>query len=142
MMDEVEAVIGEVAAKHDVLLGRDDPALVIPTLVQAGVLRAVKDLRVQLGNDEKERKAALQKFVSEIHAQSLKAFEAEAAAIALKVQETVRLDIAKAGVTAAALVANVNHAHSKPMWVRWIGVGLVAAIVLLGIGIVFGRWLK
>jgi hypothetical protein len=119
-MDEVDEVVGQVAAKHDVLLGRDDPALVIPTLVQIGIQRAMAELRTDEPKGE---------------------HLSDSSAIAETVRKLVADDIAKAGIAAATLVANVEHAHARPQRVYWTSVGLALAILLLLIGILIGRFL-
>lgn len=119
-MDEVDEVVGQVAAQHNVLLGRDDPALVIPTLVQIGIQRAMAELRT---DDTKGEPIV------------------DSSAVADAVRKLVAEDIAKAGIAAATLVANVEHAHARPQRVYWTTVGLALGILLLLIGIVIGRFL-
>ena len=59
-----------------------------------------------------------------------------------KIKAELTLDLDRASASAATLVANVNHANTRPVRVYWMTMGLIAAVVLLGIGFGFGRFLR
>lgn len=129
---------GDVLAEVAAILSGDDEAAVVPTLVELGVRRAVKDLT----NDQETRKTELRAFATEMRAELVKSLEAESTAIARKIREGIQMDLDKAGASAATLVANVNLAHSRPARVRWVVIGMLMAAVLVAAGIAIGRYLK
>jgi hypothetical protein len=50
-------------------------------------------------------------------------------------------DIEEAGMKAAYLVYKVDQAHKRPAMIRWIGVGLLSAMVLVLFAFSAGIWL-
>lgn len=137
MDHDLDAVIGEVAAKHNILVDRDDPVVMIPTLIRIGIERAVRDLT----SDEQARKDAMRAFIADVQAQSLKSIEAEGTAIAARIREAVQLDLDRAGASAATLVSNLNQAHSRKGQIRSMTLGMLVAGLFLGAGVCIGKFL-
>lgn len=135
-MDDLDHVIGTVAAQHGILLDKNDPAAIIPTLVKLGIERGVR----QVAEDDRARREELRALVQELRAESMKMVERQAAAIAEKVRQEVQLDLDRAGASAATLVANINHAHSRPVRVYWMTIGLIVATALLAVGAAVGKF--
>lgn len=137
MDHDLDAVIGEVAAKHNILVDRDDPVVMIPTLIKIGIERAVRDLT----SDEQARKDAMRAFILDVQTQSLKSIEAEGTAIAARIREAVQLDLDRAGASAATLVSNLNQAHSRKGQIRSMTLGMLVAGLFLGAGVCIGKYL-
>lgn len=137
MDHDLDAVIGEIAAKHNILVDRDDPVVMIPTLIRIGIERAVRDLT----SDEQARKDAMRAFIADVQAQSLKSIEAEGTAIAARIREAVQLDLDRAGASAATLVSNLNQAHSRKGQIRSMTLGMLVAGLFLGAGVCIGKFL-
>jgi len=137
MDDDLDAVIGEIAAKHNILVDRDDPVVMIPTLIKIGIERAVRDLT----SDEQARKDAMRAFILDVQMQSLKSIEAEGTAIAARIREAVQLDLDRAGASAATLVSNLNQAHSRKGQIRSMTFGMLVAGLFLGAGVCIGKYL-
>lgn len=137
MDHDLDAVIGEVAAKHNILVDRDDPVVMIPTLIKIGIERAVRDLT----SDEQARKDAMRAFILDVQMQSLKSIEAEGTAIAARIREAVQLDLDRAGASAATLVSNLNQAHSRKGQIRSMTFGMLVAGLFLGAGVCIGKYL-
>jgi len=137
MDDDLDAVIGAVAAKHNILVDRDDPVVMIPTLIKMGIERAVRDLT----NDEQARKDAMRAFILDVQMQSLKSIEAEGTAIAARIREAVQLDLDRAGASAATLVSNLNQAHSRKGQIRSMTFGMLVAGLFFGAGVCIGKYL-
>ena len=137
MDHDLDAVIGEIAAKHNILVDRDDPVVMIPTLIKIGIERAVRDLT----SDEQARKDAMRAFILDVQMQSLKSIEAEGTAIAARIREAVQLDLDRAGASAATLVSNLNQAHSRKGQIRSMTFGMLVAGLFLGAGVCIGKYL-
>lgn len=136
--DDLDELIGTVAAEHGILLDRNDPAAIIPTLVKLGIERGVH----QLTGDQNARREELRDFMQQAKGEAIRALEKELNGLVDKIKGELRLDLDRASASAATLVANVNHANTRPMRVYWMTMGLIAAVVLLGIGFALGRLLR
>jgi len=132
-----EEMIGLVAARHGIALDREDPAAIIPTLVQLGIERALH----QVGSDHAARREEIRNAMAETQAAAVAAMEKELAAIVAGFREQMRRDFDGASASAATLVANIGHAQSRSLRLYWLTLGLTAAIVLIGIGFAAGLYL-
>jgi hypothetical protein len=89
------------------------------------------------------------KLIAEFNASMTKA-ETRAASMlaqmvkesAEKMREDLQGDIHIAGLKAREYVHMVNEAHRRPAMIRWIAVGLAAGVVLLGVGVGLGMFLR
>lgn len=136
--DELDEMVGIVAAEHGIVLDRNDPSAIIPTLVRLGIKRGVEELT----DDQDARRAELVAFMETTRAATVKALEAELGGVVQRIREQLNLDLERAGASAATLVARVNHANTRPMRIYWMTMGLIAAAVLLGIGFAFGKYVR
>ena len=136
--DDLDELIGAVAAEHGILIDRNDPAAIIPTLVKLGIERGVH----QLTDDQNARREELRVFMQQAKGEAIRALEKELNGLVDKIKGELKLDLDRASASAATLVANVNHANTRPMRVYWMTMGLIAAAVLLGIGFALGRFLR
>ena len=130
-------VIGRIAAECKVLLGEKDEALVIPKLVEIGIEEAVKALT----GDREAHKKEMRDFAAELRAEFVTTLHAESTAIVCKIREAIDVDLQKATASATALVQDVNEAHSRPVRIRWVAVGMGVALVLIALGFALGKYL-
>ena len=136
--DQLDEMIGAVAAEHGIVLDRTDPAAIIPTLVRLGIKRGVEELT----DDREARRAELVAFLETARQSTVAALQKDLDAVVERIKGEIRLDLERASASAATLVANVNHANTRPMRLYWLTMGLLAACVLLGIGFGFGKYLR
>jgi hypothetical protein len=55
-----------------------------------------------------------------------------------KMREGLQSDIQQAGMRASEYVYRVNEAHCRPAIIRWVSVGLVAAVAIFASGVWLG----
>jgi uncharacterized membrane protein YgdD (TMEM256/DUF423 family) len=130
-------LIAEIAARHNVFLKPDDPAIALVTmnrLILDDVMKAVHgQIRVTIA----EFQASMQK--AERRAGSMLAQEVRESAA--QMQRGLQNDIHTAGLKAREIVHLVNEAHRRPALIRWSAVGLVAGALLFGGGLWLGTLL-
>ena len=130
---DVRRVIAEVARKQGVLLEAGDP-LFVALEAHAIVLQEVA-ARLLVEIEE-----ASQHLKTVVPGQVDAAMKASLETAARAVREGIDADIEGASLKARAIVDSVYRAQSRgAMWI-WITVGLLAAVVLLGGGMLVGRY--
>ena len=138
--DRLDEMVRLVAAEHGIVLDRTDPSAIIPTLVKFGIEQGVR----QAVEDQESRRAELRRFLHQAQREAASALESELVGIVERIRAELKLDLDRAGASAATLVANVHHANTRPVRVYWMTVGLLAAGVLLatgfGLGVAFERY--
>lgn len=134
---EVQRLIAEVAARHNVFLKPDDPAIVLVTmnrLILDGAMESVHDgIRETIAGFN----ASYQK--AEKRAGSLLAQEVKEATTQMR--QGLQNDIHIAGLKAREYVHLVNEAHRRPTRMRWAAAGVVGSAVLFGCGVWLGTLL-
>ena len=132
---DVKLLIGEVASRHGILLREDDPAFAIVTLNQLvleaianDLVQKVKDLVGEFNNAaERVQTRAGTAIADEVHA----AIESARSAL--------QRDLESGAVKARELVMEVHQTHTRRAALRWITVGLLAAVALLACGVFLGK---
>ena len=132
-----QRLIAEVAARHNVFLKPDDPAIALVTMNQLILDDAMDNIHVQI-----------RATIAEFHASMEKAEKRAGSMLAQGVQESaaqmqrgLQNDIHIAGLKAREIVHLVNEAHRRPALIRWSAVGLVAGALLFGGGLWLGTLL-
>lgn len=130
---DIKDVIAKVARNRGVLLEEGDP-LFVALEAHAIVLQALADqLLGEIGD-------ASQHLKTLVPGQVDAAMKASLETAARAVREGIDADIEGAGLKARAIVDSVYRAQSRgAMWI-WITVGLLAAVVLFGGGMLVGRY--
>jgi hypothetical protein len=134
---DIQRLIAEVAAQHNVFLKPDDPAIALVTMNRLILDHAMETIHEQIRATIAEFHASMQKAekrAGSILAQGVK----ESAA---QMQRGLQNDIHIAGLKAREIVHLVNEAHRRPALIRWSAVGLVAGAMLFGGGIWLGTLL-
>ena len=133
---DVKQVIGEVAAKHGVLVEENDPLMVALT-ANGLVLEALA----------KELLAELQRVSSRLECvgvnlpeEARSALKVAAEHAVTTVRQGLELDIEGAGLKARAIVDAVYRAQSRVAMWMWISIGLLAGTTLFGVGVVLGHF--
>ena len=130
---DVRRVIAEVARKQGVLLEEGDP-LFVALEAHAIVLQEVAArLLVEIEEASEHLKTVVPGQVDA-------AMKASLETAARAVREGIDADIEGASLKARAIVDSVYRAQSRGMMWTWITVGLLAAVVLFGGGILVGRY--
>ena len=130
---DVRRVIAEVARKQGVLLEEGDP-LFVALEAHAVVLQEVA-ARLLVEIEE-----ARQHLKSVVPGQVDAAMKASLETAARAVREGIDADIEGASLKARAIVDSVYRAQSRGVMWTWITVGLLAAVVLFGGGMLVGRY--
>jgi hypothetical protein len=131
---DIQRLIGEVAARHRLLLKPDEPAIALVTMNQL-------ILDSSLAAVHKEIRATIAEFHASMHKAEKRAGSMLAQGVkesAAQMREGLQTDIEMAGLKAREYVHLVNEAHRRPAMIRWSAVGLLAATLIFGGGIWLG----
>jgi hypothetical protein len=131
-------LIAEVAARHNVFLKPDDPAIALVTMNRLILDDAMETVHGQIRVTIAEFQASMQK--AERRAGSMLAQEVKESAA--QMQRGLQNDIHTAGLKAREIVHLVNEAHRRPALIRWSAVGLVSGALLFGGGLWLGTLLR
>ncbi len=134
---EIQRLIAEVAARHNVFLKPDDPAIALVTMNQLILDRAMETVHEQIRATIAEFHASMQK--AEKRAGSMLAQGVKESTV--QMQRGLHNDIQNASLKAREIVHLVNEAHRRPALIRWSAVGLIAGALLFGGGVWLGTLL-
>ena len=127
-------LVGEIASACGIRLDEADPAFVIVRLSQLALEEATQELVNRVSANLREFETAVEKVQERAARYVAAEFNEGAAALRRELQD----DIVLAGVRAAQLVERVHRTHTRATLVRWICLGLLAAIGLLATGASIG----
>jgi hypothetical protein len=131
---DVKKIVGDVAAKHGVLVGENDPLMV--ALSANGVL--LEALAQELLSEVRSVSADLHDVSINLPDEASAALEQAAEYAATSVRRGLELDIEGAGLKARAIVDAAHRAQSRVAMWMWIAVGLVFGTALFCAGVVVG----
>jgi hypothetical protein len=134
---EIQRLIAEVAARHNVFLKPDDPAIALVTMNPLILDRAMETVHEQIRATIAEFHASMQK--AEKRAGSMLAQRVKESAA--EMQRGLQNDIHNAGLKAREIPHLLNEAHRRPALIRWSAVGLIAGALLFGGGVWLGTLL-
>jgi hypothetical protein len=135
---DVQRLIAEVAALHNILLKPDDAAFVLVTinrLILEGIVAELLEKVSAIITDFEQAAGQVQTKAGASIAREVK--EATAA-----IRGELAKDVAAAGKQAHELVVAVHRAHSGPAVEKWVAVGAACALLLFFLGVLTGRLLK
>lgn len=134
---KVQGLIAEVAARHNLLLRPDDPAIALVTMnhliLEAAIETAHEQVRVTIAEFQASIEKA-EKRAGNILAQTVKES-------VVQMQQGLQNDIHTAGLKAREIVHQVHEAHRLPSLIRWSAVALTAGALLFGGGLWLGTLL-
>jgi len=134
---DIQRLIAEVAARHNVFLKPDDPAIALVTMNQLILDDAMETIHGQIRATIAEFHASMQKAEGRAGSMLAQGVKESAA----QMQRGLHNDIHAAGLKAREIVHLVNEAHRRPALIRWSAVGLVAGALLFGGGFWLGTLL-
>ena len=132
---DVKRIVGEVAARHGVLVEENDPLMV--ALSANGVL--LEALAQELLDDLRTVAARLEDVTLELPDETSAALKQAAEYAASSVRRGLEQDIEGAGLKARAIVDAVHRSQSRAAMWMWVTAGLFAGMVLFAAGVVAGR---
>jgi len=127
-------LVGEVASRYGIRLDETDPAFVVVQLTQIALEESSQELIERLAVERREFEAAAQRAQNRAGRYVAQEFKEGAAGLRRELEG----DIAAAGLKAAELVEKVHRAHTRPMLVRWLCVGILSGLGLFGLGVWVG----
>jgi len=131
---DVQRLIAEVVARHNLFLKPDDPAIALVTMNQLILDATIEAVNEQIRVTIAEFQASIQK--AEKRAGTMLAQSVKESAV--QVRQGLQGDIHVAGLKAREIVHLVNEAHRRPALIRWSALGLVAGVLLFGGGFWLG----
>jgi len=134
---DVQRLIAEVVARHNLFLKPDDPAIALVTMNQLILDAAIEAVNEQIRVTIAEFQASMQK--AEKRAGSMLAQTVKESTV--QMQQGLQSDIHVAGLKAREIVHLVNEAHRRPALLRWSALGLVTGALLFGGGVWLGMLL-
>ena len=134
---DIQRLIAEVAARHNLFLKADDPAIALVTMNQLILDAVIESVHQQVRVTIAEFHASMQK--AEKRAGSMLAQTVKESAV--QMQQGLQSDIHTAGLKAREIVHLINEAHRRPALIRWSAIGLVAGVLLFGGGVWLGTLL-
>ena len=135
---EIQRLIAEVAARHNVFFKPDDPAIALVTMNRLILERTTETLHEQIRATIAEFHASMEK--AETRAGNILAQRVKESAV--QMQRGLQNDIHIAGLKAREFVHLVNEAHRRPALLRWSAVGLIAGAFLFAGGVWLGTVLR
>ena len=132
---DVKRIVGEVAARHGVLVEENDPLMV--ALSANGVL--LEELARELLDELRTVSARLENVTMELPDEMNAALKQAAEYAASSVRRGLEQDIEGAGLKARAIVDAVHRSQSRAAMWMWVTAGLFAGMVLFAAGVVAGR---
>ena len=134
MIDQ-KRLIGEVAAKNGIRLEPDDPAFALVTLNEIVLQDTVAALTHEIRSSLHSFAESLAK--TENRAGKVLAHDVKVAAAELR--RELNSDIENASMKAHELVNKVSAVNSRPVMVKWLATGSLAALLLFLCGVIVGR---
>jgi len=132
---DVKKIVGEVAARHGVLVEEGDP-LMVALSANAVLLDA---LAQEMLDELRSVSAHLENVSVNLPGDASAALKEAAEYAASSVRRGLELDIEGAGLKARAIVDAVYRAQSRVAMWMWITVGLMVGTLLFGAGKIVGR---
>jgi hypothetical protein len=135
---DLQRLVAEVAARHDLFFKADDPAFALVTMNQLIFDEAMERVHSGIRETIAGFNASYQK--AEKRAGSVLAQEVRQSAEQMR--QGLQNDIHIAGLRAREYVHLVNEAHRRPALIRWSACGLMAGALLFGGGGWLGTLLR
>jgi hypothetical protein len=134
---DIQRLIAEVAARHNVFLRPDDPGIALVTMNRLVLEDAMERIHAQIRATIAEFHASMQRAESRAGSMLAQGVKESGA----QMRQGLQNDIHIAGLKAREIVHLVNEAHRRPALIRWSAVGLVAGALLFGGGVWLGTFL-
>ena len=136
-MPDTKRLISEVAAENGIRVEPGDPLFALVTMN-----RTVLEESAQRYYEHNQKLIA--EFKDSMKKAETRAGDTLAERVkeaAEKIREGLQFDIQVAGMRASEYVHQVNEAHRRPAIIRWVSVGLLAAVVIFAEGVWLGPYM-
>lgn len=134
---DIADLIGEVAKRHGIALGKDDPAFAIVTLNRLVLQSFLDEVVHRIGIAV----ADFEEAATRVQTAAGRKIGTDVRDAAAAVREEFQKDMCDAGFQARELVASVDAAHSRPTMLRYVAMGLGSGVILFSVGVLVGRYL-
>lgn len=131
---DVQQLIAEVAARHDVLIKANEPGIALVTMNRLVLEHSLETVHRHIRATIGEFDASVQK--AEMRAARTLAQEVKQSALQLR--QGLQNDIQIAGSKSLEFVHAANEANCRPARIRWCAAGLIAGAALFGSGVWIG----
>lgn len=138
MKIDVQKLIGEAAARNRCRIEGGDPIFAVATINRLLMDEVAEGLLVRI----REVIAAFEVSARAVDAHSGKLLAEEVRKAASAWKEEIAKDVNTAHARSCEMIDRINAAHSRPAMVRWGTLGLFAAMLLFGCGILFGMFVR
>jgi hypothetical protein len=135
---DLQRLVAEVAARHNLFFEPDDPAFALVTMNELIFDEAMERVHSEIRETIAGFNASYQK--AEKRAGTVLAQEVKQSAEQMR--QGLQNDIHIAGLKAREYVHLVNEAHRRPSLIRWSAAGLLAGAFLFGSGVWVGTLLR
>ena len=132
---DLDWITAEVASRHGVMLKPDDPAMVLVTINE----RVLESCFGRLENRARGLIAELDAAFEDMQQRESTRLTEEIRAAGVAIRQEIQRDIEAARLEASETVFMVRSCYSQTVVRRWIAVGIVCAVALLGFGFALGR---
>ena len=132
-MPDMKQMISEVFAENGIRIEPGDPLFALVTMN-----RMVFEESAQMYYDHNQQLIAeFKESMNKAEARAGSMLAEKVKESAEKMREGLQSDIQLAGMRASEYVHRVNEAHRRPAIIRWVSVGLVAAVAIFASGVWF-----
>jgi hypothetical protein len=135
---DVQRLIGEVAARHGILLKADDAAFALVTINQL----ILEEVMTELLKKVKQAVADFDEASTRVQTRAGGLLAIEVREAAAVIRSELQSDVVAAGKRAGELVLEVHRAHSRAALEKWLALGAACALILFVVGVLVGRMLK
>ena len=133
-MRDRESLLAEVAATTGFQIGPEDPAIAFVVLSEL----VLDQVAGRILDGVSGKLTAFEESIQKVDQRAGKSLAQEVRKVAELIRAELHADIDEAGLKASHLVYKVHQAHSRPVLIRWLSVGVASAVGLMLIGLWLG----
>src|SRR5258708_18006167 len=120
---DFKRIIAEVAARHGMLVRRDDPAMPLVTMNELVLQQVMGSIEART----EEIVAGIEATFRSAQSEALGSVEREAWKAGVAVREEIQKNIDAGRLHAREFIVGLNHAYRRSAVRRWVAIGVVAA---------------
>jgi len=141
-MLDFKRVTAEVAARHGMLVSRDDPAMLLVTMNEVVLQQVLGTIECRIT----EIVASMEERLRSAQHDAIGRIESEARRAGIAVREEIQKDVDAGRLHARELIVELNRAYSRSAVRRWVAAGLIVAggflVLGIGLGVLLARVMK
>jgi len=131
---DTRSLIAELGSKYGIHVDEGDPAVAIVALNQLVLVKTTEQIGERISMQAKELEEGASRIQRRVGQLVAEEFNDHLAAVRKSLQD----DIAIAGARANEIVYRIEQAHSYPVMVRWTAIGIIGALLMFALGVIFG----